>query len=340
MSEAKTITGLTCPNCSSPFSIPEGARVVTCPACQMRHLVAGERGVYRYQVQRAIDRAAAQRAVQGFWTGINKAMDLSSSARIQELFLAYLPYWYGRAHMAGWMFGRVKRGKDKTKPAEVMISEMVAWNDAACDVAEFGVQTAPVHDSDLAAYDGDALRADGSVFEPTESRSEALEQAQAAFVKKGQSRGKLVKRFFERFLFLREQLALVYYPLWVSRYTYKQRTYQVVVDGQHGQVLYGKAPGNLLYRAAMLALGMGLGALSMVNGTLLSLVILANSHSDDAPWWLVLVALAAGVALVGWGYAAFRYGEEIEVGGVKKSSGDELAGAFDKVIQLGSWVQD
>ena len=56
-------------------------------------------------------------------------------------------------------------------------------------------------------------------------------------------------------------LALVYYPLWVARYHYRHRSYQVVVDGYNGRVLYGKAPGNTLYRALMLVAGTAPGHL-------------------------------------------------------------------------------
>ncbi len=41
------------------------------------------------------------------------------------------------------------------------------------------------------------------------------------------------------------RLGLVYYPLWVLRYLYRGRSFQVVVDGFNGEVLYGKAPGSV-----------------------------------------------------------------------------------------------
>ena len=51
------------------------------------------------------------------------------------------------------------------------------------------------------------------------------------------------------------QESLVYYPLWVLRYSYRGRSFQVVVDGFSGEVLYGKAPGSVFYRAAVLVGG-------------------------------------------------------------------------------------
>src|SRR6185503_15630110 len=99
------ITGLACPNCAGVLSVREGQRLVKCPYCQARSLVRGERGVRRYQVARRTDREAAAQAVQGFWSGFNRAPDLRRTAQISELFLVYLPYWRLQAQMAGWIFG-------------------------------------------------------------------------------------------------------------------------------------------------------------------------------------------------------------------------------------------
>ncbi len=43
---------------------------------------------------------------------------------------------------------------------------------------------------------------------------------------------------------VRRRNALVYHPLWVLRYLFRGRAFQVVVDGYSGEILYGKAPGN------------------------------------------------------------------------------------------------
>ena len=53
---------------------------------------------------------------------------------------------------------------------------------------------------------------------------------------------------------LRERLTVVYYPLWVVRYRFQERSYQVLVDAEDGSLAYGKAPGNDFFRAAMLVL--------------------------------------------------------------------------------------
>jgi hypothetical protein len=178
-------------------------------------------------------------------------------------------------------------------------------------VAEFGVKSINLRGAQFAAYDPEALHAEGMVFEPTGSLTEAHEAAHTGWVARSQNQAGL-DRIAQVFLrFLREALALVYYPLWVARYVYRNRTYQVVVDGQNGKVLYGKAPGNIFFRALMLVGGTALGSFVLVDGMALALAIVANSKDDDSVAVLI-VPVVAGAALIYGGYRLFRWGEEIE----------------------------
>jgi hypothetical protein len=304
------VKGLTCPNCSGVVPVAEGVRVVHCPFCDLRSLVQGERGVRRWQVTNRVDRPAALTAVSGFFTGLNKAFDLKKKAEIRELFLVYLPYWRVHAFVAGWMFGRVKSGKDSTKPVEVEVMEEMHWTDAAADVSEFGVHQAAFTPGDLEPYESERLHGEGMVFEPSESRTEALAEAEDHFVYQARRKKSLRSKYFEKFHLLRPHLSLVYYPLWVGRYQYRNRSYQVVVDGLRGRVLYGKAPGNIFYRAAVLVGGMALGNLIMINGTMLAGWLVGGS--DDDGLGFVCVPFAIGVGMIVAAYRAFRYGEEVE----------------------------
>lgn len=303
--------GLTCPECSGVVPIAEGERIVECPYCHAHSLVQGERGVRRWQVPQIVERERALQTVTNFFRGMKKARDLAKAAQIKDTFLIYLPYWRVEAFVAGWMFGRVKSGKDSTRPVEVQISEMMHWNDAAVDVAEYGVHQVAISKEQLQPYDSDRLHTEAMVFEPSESHSDALAEAERHFTYRGRKAHSLRTKFFEKFHFLRQRLSIVYYPLWVSRYEYHKRNYQVVVDGVNGRVLYGKAPGNIFYRAAALVGGLAIGNFILVNGTLLAGTLVSNSD-EDGSFLLILMPIALGIGLIAAGYRAFRYGEEVE----------------------------
>ena len=248
----------------------------------------------RWQVARKIDRARAEEGVRGFLSGMRKARDLGRAAKIEELLLISLPFWRVEATVAGWLFGRVRKDKDSTKPDEHLVFESMHWNDAAVDVTEFGVHRVLVAREDLLPLDSQALHAEAMVFEPSESRTEALEEARDHFVYRSRNAAGQTSTSYENIQLLRPDFALVYYPVWLARYSYRNRVYQVVVDGVSGKVMYGKAPGNILYRAAALVTGLAVGNLVLVNGTILA--GLAASDSDDSIA-ILLLPIAIGILL-------------------------------------------
>ncbi len=315
MSEKESLTGLSCPNCGGMVPIPEGQVVVKCPYCDLRSFVRGERGLRRFQVPPGIDRNRALSALRGF---LSKnwaiARDATRRSVLSEAFLAYLPFWavWGRA--MGWAFGQEKQGSgDRTRwvPREVKLVEEVSWNGAACDVGEFGVGQVPLNIQALQPFQPDVLHESGLVFEPVGSFSDAKASAKADFEQRLRSRSKL-DRFSQLFVrFFRERFGLVYYPLWILRYLYRGRVFQVMVDGCSGQVLYGKGPGNTLYRAAVLVLGMALGAFVAVDASSLVFSFTGGNHSDNAIG-IGFVLIVVGLGIMFAAYRAFRYGEQFE----------------------------
>lgn len=300
--------GLICPNCAGVVPVAEGLRVVQCPYCNLHSLVQGERGVRRWQVGRQVDQGRAEEAVRGFLGGMRKARDLRRLATIDEMVLAYLPFWRVEATVAGWLFGRVRKDDDETKPDEHYVFETMHWNDAAVDVSEFGVHRIAVSREDLSPFDSQALHAEAMVFEPSESRTAALDEARTHFVRRARRDAAQKSTSYENIQLLRPEFALVYFPVWIGRYSYRNRTYQVVVDGASGRVMYGKAPGNILYRAVALVAGLAVGNLVLVNGTILA----ALAQTDDDSLGLLLLPIAVGLGLILYGYRQFRYGEEVE----------------------------
>ena len=305
--------GLTCPACAGLVPVPEGARFVSCPACKQRLYVQGESGVPRWQIRHTIERAQVLQTVKGFFNGLDKAINLQQRAAITETFLVYLPFWRVRAQVAGWRLGRVRKDKDSTKPVEVEILEAMQWGDAAADVAEFGVQQVQFPSRGLELFNQDVLSREGMVFEPAESETDALAEAAGNFAYQGRQKKNLSATYFERFFVLRQKLSIVYYPLWIVRYQFKQRSYQVVVDGAQNRVLYGKAPGNLLFRAAMLVGGMAIGNFLLVHGTIAAFRIMSEMNSSDSDnFWFLFIPPIVGAMACFFGYRKFRYGEEVE----------------------------
>lgn len=340
MSDDSALHGLSCPRCGGMVPIPEGQAIVTCPFCSLRSVVRGERGVRRYQVPCRIDAAKARQVYQDFlkssWA---IALSARSQAKVTETFLVHLPFWGAWGRGLGWIFGQeAVRSNKQThyRPRERKVVQELSWNGAACEVGEFGVNQVSLEGRPLQPFDPEALHRTGMVFEPVGSQQEALEAARLSFEERIKSKGKLDRTSQVFVRIVRPRLGLIYYPLWVVRYLYRGRSFQVVVDGFSGEVLYGKAPGNVLYRAALLVGGMGLGAFLAID---VPYFLLTNLSGDDgdASFAILAGAFIAGVGLMFAGYQTFRHGEHYEFQKFKNAAG-VLGVSPDAIREIGKAV--
>ena len=245
------------------------------------------------------------------------------------------------ARVGAWVFGekRVGSGDDaRYEPREMRVVQDMTWNSAACDVGEFGVQQVSTVESGLEPFNPEALHSRGMVFEPVGSFSEARQEAEEQFqaeVEKKSGLDRLAQVFVR---LVRRRYALVYHPLWVLRYLFRGRAFQVVVDGYSGEVLYGKAPGNTLYRAAALVLGMAFGAFLAIDGPAF---ILSASNGDSDILWPVLGLMAVGGGIMYAGYRAFRHTEQYEYRRGGSSSFVDVKNAIELVTSgegLEKWL--
>ena len=324
MAGQDALKGLNCPRCGGMVPIPEGQVIVICPFCDMRSVVRGEAGVRRYQVPLRVDRDQAEKAFHGFLGNWAIARSVPREAKITEVFMAHLPFWATWGRVLAYVFGVEVHRDDKTTrrtPKEIKVLQDMTWNGAACDVGEFGVTAINLEGRQLEPYSSDELHHTGMVFEATNSSVEALEQSRVFFDNQVRQKASLdeVSQSFVRII--RPRQGLVFYPLWVLRYDYRGRAFQVVVDGFSGEVLYGKAPGNVFYRAAALVGGMAAGSFVTVDVAYL----LANQNSNSAGD-AGLAAVVIGVGIMLFAFRTYRYGEHYEFR--RKIPGLSGAGSF------------
>ncbi len=324
MNDQAITHGLNCPKCGGMLRIPQGQRLVLCPYCQQRSIVRGERGVLQYQVAVDFSREQAETMLQRFLSSHAAiARNAPRLASLEESFLVFLPFYTTWGRVLGWVFGQkqVSSGdKKRYEPREVQFVQDVTWNEAACDVGEFGVESVPLEDKPFEPYDEDEIHRAGMVFEAVGSVSEAQQRAEEEFQAQVSQAARLdrISQVFVRIV--RRRFGLVYYPVWILRYLYRGRAYQVAIDGNRGQILYGKAPGNTLYRAAVLIGGMALGALIAFD--IPTLILYFGQGADEIDGLIVLsgIALLIGFSVMYAAYRAFRYGEEYEYRWKKRSS--------------------
>ncbi|MGB3562823.1 MAG: hypothetical protein WBH85_05850 [Thermoanaerobaculia bacterium] len=318
------VRGLTCPSCGGALDVAAGLRVVLCPYCETRLLVLSEIGIRRLAVEPQIETVRAREIVQRWLgSGWNKDSRLRREARVGEAFLSFLPFFRVEADCLGFALGTEERrrtvgsGKNRrTETYEVDVERAVQRSFdrtyPALNVAEWGLQWIDLHGDTLIPFDSSTLARQGMVFPPTLSESVVKESALEQFRKEAEPSTGL-KRVRFRFLdSLRERLTVIYYPLWVVRYRFDDRSYQVLVDAQDGSLGFGKAPGNDLYRALMLV---ATQAITLFIGTTI-IRLMGGSFGS-----LVFIGVPM-LAVLLWGWKKFRYGGVVVEGtGIKKRPG-------------------
>jgi len=136
------------------------------------------------------------------------------------------------------------------------------------------------------------------VFPATGSEREVFAAALRRFKELADPAAGLHQVRFRYLETLRERLSVVYYPIWVVRYHFRERAYQILVDGEDGSLAYGKAPGNDLYRALVLV---------ATEAVVMFITTTIVQHIGvGIPGLAILGALGLGV--LWWAWRRFRYG--------------------------------
>lgn len=331
------LTGLTCASCGGTVDVHEGRTNVECRFCGTPQAVVGERGVVRLMVVNRLDRKQAGEVVRAwFRKGIRKDPALKKEARLEEAFLAFFPFLRARLDAIGWILGvekkRRKRGnkwETVTTPVERTIERSVDLTLPAADMAEFGVHRVDLAGDEVLPLDEGLLRSRGMVFRPSHSLDEIGERLRERALDEARLENRLDRVTFSWLTSVRRRLGLVYYPMWVIRYGFRGRTYQVLVDAEDGGLAYGKAPGNHLWRAFCLVASCG-GA-AFVGTTFLQHADVFL-RSDDGLKGLGIVGLVLA-GLVYWGYYQFRHGGVVEEGtGLEKAENPELGATIKEMV--------
>jgi predicted RNA-binding Zn-ribbon protein involved in translation (DUF1610 family) len=318
LKKEKIIKGITCPSCSGELDLREGILTFNCKYCGTLLTTKGESGALKFYVPKVLSRDdAIKKAFYWLGKGLAKARGLKTNSKIEDVFLVYIPYWRVRSDVVGWIFGQEKRTRTVNNrvqtyyvDVERKIQKTYDNTFAACDISELGVQKVNLAGDEMLPVDFETLQQDGMIFNIISSESKVSESAKQQFVNDARSSARVDRINFEYYDLVRENISVVYYPLWVTRYNFKNRTYQVVIDGEDGSTCYGKAPGNNLYRAVMGILGIGVG---MYLATLFGSFSAISSFEEGA-FVIYILALIFGITIMIAGYKKFRYGGEIEEG--------------------------
>lgn len=336
--KVEVIKGLMCPGCGGAVELREGNNVLKCGYCDTSLLVMGDEGVIQYHVKNKVPQNDAKTSVRNWFEKFDKDRKLKAEAEFTEIFLIHIPFWRSLGYVCGWIFGnkvyhdthRDNKGNLRTttrkEPVERMVMREYVWNKAACDVSEFGVEEVDNSgiSGNLAPFDLSDVEKQGMIFEPTFSRTDANAESEKWMLDQAKRSADVDEVMFQKLHAIGKRISVVYYPLWIIRYKFKERNYQVVVDGLSNRLLYGRAPGSTLFRVSMF-----IGSLML--GNLLLTSALKSGGGDN----IIIVLALAGIALIIFGFMKFRYGGEVIEGKKAGIKGMKLDETFNTLKDSG-----
>ncbi len=311
--------GLSCPTCGGAISIPEGENIIPCQYCGSTLFVEGDQGVSTIAFSVKMQKDNAMGATQQWWRRGWKARDLPRTGRMTETYPIFLPFWKANTKVAGWICGYEERRHTDSKgnvrveriPKEVMILQDYVYSEIACDPGDLGIRT-------LRNLSGETGFADFEMiptFEATTSKDDAIVHAKNDAEGRAVAGARVPHITFKRLHIFPKSLTMIYYPVWVVRYSYHDRMYMATVDGVTGQVLSGRAPGDPLFQSMAMTGGAVVGGL-VAAGTIIASGV---DYFDDGR--LALVGVAIGFGILFLAYRFFRHGSERIEGEFKDKKG-------------------
>jgi hypothetical protein len=277
---------------------------------------------------------AVMTQTQSWWKHGWKARDMPKIGKVTEAYPIYLPFWKANTRVAGWICGYEERRRTDSKgnttveriPKEVMVLNDYVFTDIACDPGDLGIRTLRNMMGEVGFADFDMI----PTFEATTSKDDAVTRAKNDALTRAKTGARVPHVTFERLHVFPRSLTMLYYPVWVVRYSYHDRMYMDTVDGVTGKVLSGRAPGDPLFQSMAMTGGAVVGGLIAAG----SLIYGSSAGGYEIPSIGVLIGL--GVLFLA--YRFFRHGSERIEGEFKekKSMGQALKQFQDIAKQAGA----
>ncbi|QLH74097.1 MAG: hypothetical protein HPY73_00610 [Methanomassiliicoccales archaeon] len=300
--------GLDCPACGGAVNVEEGERAINCQYCGSMLFIEGDNGVATIAFKNRVSQDSAIALSNTWFRKGWKARDLKRLAKVLEVYPIYLPFWSSTMRVMGWICGYEERtysdskGHTRTEriPKEEMVLSDYRYSEIACDPGDLGIKK-------LRNLSGETVLEDFEnipTYEATTSKDDALNRMRSMAMDQARRESRVPHVTFEKVHVLPRGISMIYYPVWVVRYSYRERMYIYTVDGVSGQVISGRAPGDALFQSLAITAGTTVGGLVAAG----SLFFGASAGADPL---FSIIGLAAGAVITFGGYLFFRHGSEI-----------------------------
>ena len=235
-----------CSHCGAPMPFEPGEIIATCKYCGYTVVIeTGKAFTFEHSMLlNKYDPTLIEEPIKNWMrTGFLKPSDLAKKSKITEKNLIYLPFWLVSVEAESTYKGIFER---ITPPVvkEGKIEKKYDWLVLARKATEFPTKEYDVPLKGKIPYDFRKVEAFAKVLNSETDKNEAVELARQQIE---EHHHYLVQQDVDRIIEIKDEIKIdqvvyLHAPIWFVEYEYKDKTYQLLVDGASGTVIKGDIP--------------------------------------------------------------------------------------------------
>ena len=237
---------ISCPHCGAPIDFKPGEILATCKYCGYTVVIeTGQTFTFEHSmILNKFDLQTIEEPVRGWMTsGFLKPGDLVKRSKVTEKNLVYLPFWVISIEVSSTYKGIFER----LTPAvmkEGKIEKQYDWLILARKASEFPTREYELPLEGKIPYDFRKVEGFAKVLNSEIDKTDALEIAKQEI--DGQHKFLLSEDVDGIIEFKSDykinQIVYLHAPIWFTKYEYKGRIYQLLLDGAAGNAIKGDMP--------------------------------------------------------------------------------------------------
>jgi len=237
---------ISCSHCGAPISFEPGEIIATCKYCGYT-VVIQTRSAFTFEHSMLLnkyDPTQIEESIKNWMhTGFLKPSDLARKSKIMEKNLIYLPFWVVSVEVTSNYKGIFERITPSVVK-EGKIEKDYDWLVLARKATEFPTREYNVPLEGKIPYDFRKIEGFAKILNSEVDKDEALELAKQQIEElhrylAQQDVDKIIEMKSE---IKEDQAVYLHAPIWLIKYEYKGKTYQLWIDGTTGTAIKGDIP--------------------------------------------------------------------------------------------------
>jgi hypothetical protein len=237
---------ITCSHCGAPISFEPGEIIATCKYCGYTVVIeTGKAFTFEHSMlQNKYDLTEIEETIKNWMrAGFLKPSDLARKSKITEKTLIYVPFWVVSVEAESDYKGIFER---ITPPVvkEGKIEKKYDWLVLARKATKFPTREYDVPLTGKVTYDFRKIEAFAKVLNSEIEKNEAAGLAKQQIEEHHRY---LAQQDVDRIIEMKNEIKIdqtvyLHAPMWFVKYEYKDKAYQLLIDGATGTVIKGDIP--------------------------------------------------------------------------------------------------